>query len=143
MSAIVNLRYLCKLLLRNTLYQVSFDHDFLEMCWLIESKVASIIAPHQTKKYFFSEGKKPNVSEVSTTVVFLHNSTVPLTKVKNICKTHKCQIWKLREKFQENIGGCIVFDFTNKNIPLRMLFCNFLKYFGTHQDVCFWNYPGK
>ena len=36
-----------------TLYQVKFDHDFLEIYWLIESKVVSIIVPHQTKKYFF------------------------------------------------------------------------------------------
>ena len=50
MSSIVNLS---ENIAEKDLYQVSFDHDFLESHWLIELKVFSIIAPHQTKKYFF------------------------------------------------------------------------------------------
>ena len=46
------LQVLSQILLRETLYQVSFDHDFLEIYRLIESKVFSIISPHQKKIFF-------------------------------------------------------------------------------------------
>ena len=36
------------------------------MYWLMESKIVSSIAPHQTKKDFVSEDKKINSSGVST-----------------------------------------------------------------------------
>ena len=39
---------LSKILQKKTLYQVSFDSDFLGIYCLIESKVLSITAPHQT-----------------------------------------------------------------------------------------------
>ena len=43
---------------RKTLHQVNFHRDFLEIHWLIELKVFSIIAPRQTKKYFFPGRQK-------------------------------------------------------------------------------------
>ena len=63
MSTIANLRYLCEILQRKNLYQVSFDQNFLEIYWFIESKA---------KKYFFQWRQKIiNASWVSTTEVFL------------------------------------------------------------------------
>ena len=38
---------------------------------MIESKVDSVIAPHQTKKDFLNEDKKTNSSRVSIAEVFL------------------------------------------------------------------------
>ena len=49
---------LSEILQSKTLYQVSFHHGFLEIHWLTELKVFSIIASHQTKKYFFQWRQK-------------------------------------------------------------------------------------
>ena len=63
---------LTEILQRKTLYQERFDHDFLEIYWLIESKVVSVISPHHQRNIFFSEGKqKVNASGVSTGEYFL------------------------------------------------------------------------
>ena len=40
---------LSQILQRKTLYQVSFDLNFLEIYWLIESKVFSVIATNQVE----------------------------------------------------------------------------------------------
>ena len=49
---------LSEILQRKTFYQVTFDHDFPEIYWLIELKAVVIIALLKTRKYFFSEDKK-------------------------------------------------------------------------------------
>ena len=49
---------LSEIMQRKTLHQVSFHPDFLEIHSLIEFKVFSIIAPRQTKKYFFPGRQK-------------------------------------------------------------------------------------
>ena len=56
----------------------------------------------------------------------------------------KWSFWKIRENFQENIRGSILFLILLTKILHHGCFLwNFLKYFRTPQYGCFWNYPGK
>ena len=64
---------LSEILQRKTFCLVSFDSNFVGIYWLIESKVVLIIAPHQTKKYFFSDYRKIEVSGVSIAEFFYVN----------------------------------------------------------------------
>ena len=82
---------LSEILQRKTLYQVSFYHDFLEMYWLIEKKVFSIIALHQIKPYNFQWRQKNkriwSLHRIGFSAQF--ESDLTLTEVKNTQKTHK------------------------------------------------------
>ena len=117
-----------------------------------------MIAPHQTKKYFFSESKNTNASEASTAEVFLRDSRVTLTSVKNTQKTHKCPkkkqktliqpenfnelekqltgsvyrmvVLKNSRNFQENIRDSIFFlIFQTKTLHPRMFSLQFSQIF--------------
>ena len=76
-----------EILQRKTLYRVSFDQDFLEIYWLIGSKVVSKIAPHQTKKYFF---QWRSLCHRGFSTLIATNSRVTLTKEKKTQKPRKC-----------------------------------------------------
>ena len=167
MSTIVKLRYLVKYCIERPCIKwvlITIFWKFID--WLNESFLNNSSPPNK-EIFSFSEGKKTNASEESIAEVFLRNSTVTLTYVKNTHKTHECQKKKkvaviqpehfkelekqlngsalqngCSEKFEKIIRK--TFDFTDKNTPPRRCFlCNFRKYFRTNQGSCFWNYPGK
>ena len=68
------------------MYQASFDSDFLEIYWLIESKVVLIITPQQTEKYFFQWWQKKkrvwSLYRRGFSTLMASNPGVPLTEVK-------------------------------------------------------------
>ena len=154
---------------RKALCQVGFDHDFPKIHWLIESKVFSIIAPHQTKKYFFSVKAKNKLVLQRFSRQFMSNSDLGekysentsvfkreirschsarrfylIRKAANRKCSTKLLFWNFRENFQENIRGSIFFlILLTKTLHQGCFLCNFRKYFRTPQRGCFWNYLGK
>ena len=83
---------LSEMLQRKTLYQVSFHPNFLEVYLLIESKVISIITPHQIKKYFFQRRQKYkrvwSLHRRGFSTLMASNSRVTLTEMKKILRKH-------------------------------------------------------
>ena len=80
------LQVLREILQRKTYYQVRFDPDSLEIYWLIESKVVSIIASQKTKKYFFqwrqNNKRVWSLHRRGFSTLMARNSRVTLTEVK-------------------------------------------------------------
>ena len=74
------LQVLSEILQRMTLYQVSFDSDFLEIDWLIESRV---VLKTKNKRVW-------SLHRTGFSKLMASNSRVTLTEVKNTQKTHKC-----------------------------------------------------
>ena len=91
---IVNLRWLERYCRERPCIKWVLLTAFLEIYWLIELTVVSIIAPGQTKKYFFQwRQKNTRVSSLHCrgfSMLIASNSRVTLTKVKNTQETLKC-----------------------------------------------------
>ena len=61
----------------------------------------------------------------------------------NVCSA-KWLFWKCQENFQEDISGSILFlVLLTETLHQGCFLWDFLRYFITPQDGCFWNYLGK